>query len=235
MNWQHLDAQMKAFSARLTSEVKLTPLETTLLSLVPKCCHRTTSVLSICRRHVFIFSRRYARAAPQRKSVLNSSATIPCALFETQSPTPIGHTGLISGPSSIGRARAVIRMRPYNSLRLSKTTFRFGKPLAGASRMPLTPTCKAGYPGDRPRFLWPLDAARESRTAPVTTTHVPSPNESCLPRTYQAPSPGYGGQSPKCPGLCPSLRVLRSHIGIRPQNPAPLEHQQKNHPLALVK
>jgi hypothetical protein len=35
-------------------------------------------------------------------------------------------------------------------------------------------------------------------------------------------APGYWGQSPKEPVLWPSLRVLRSSIGIRPQKPCTL-------------
>ncbi len=149
--------------------IKPKPFATTLSSLAPKCLHRTTSVLSICPRHVFVFSRRCARAAAQRRSAPNSSATIPCAPFVTQSLTLIGRTELILGPSSIGRARAVIQARLSNSLRLSKTTFRFGKPLAGASRMPLTPTCKTANPAVdlAPFSRWTLRDKAAQRRSPL--------------------------------------------------------------------
>ena len=119
---------------------KLVPFATTLSLLALKCCHRITSVSFIYQRHAFEFSRRFAQTVLRPKSVLDFLATILCVLFETLSLTPIGHTGLTTGRSSIGHARATIQAKPFSSLRFAKTTFRFGKPSAGVLLMPLTPT-----------------------------------------------------------------------------------------------
>ena len=54
----------------------------------------------------------------------------------------------------------------------------------------------------------------------MSTTHLP-------PRLF-------GGQSPKCPGPCPSLRVLRMDIEIRPPKPG-ANGTSKNTAVALVK
>ena len=194
MNWQHLDTQMRAFSAQLTSEVRLKPdivakLATTIAAdvrfLTPeqKVEIRAASPVPLADRlaelqafqgwmdkahtvrnnpfvtraqvlsqnyicfvylpeHVFVFCREHVQAAQQQRNAPNSQATTLCVHFEMQSLTPIGHTDLISEPSSIGLARAMTQPSRSKNLKLGKANFRFGKPSADVSHMQLIPTCK---------------------------------------------------------------------------------------------
>ena len=75
---------------------------------------------------------------------------------------------------------------------------------------------------------WTLrDDAKQRRTFHTSCATQPPP------RGYGSQGPGLG-VLPKYPGLRSSIRVLRSHIGIRPQKPCAAGASASNTAVALV-